>query len=270
MAPPGSGESRRSIVKACYTKKDRNGRWTAHARYLTREGAQRQNAHGLGFDSIAEGLDLVGCVRTWEKSGDQLMWRLIVSPEDAERLDLKIHARDLVAAMERDLATHLEWVGIDHHNTDNPHVHILIRGRDHHQRKLELTREYVQQGIRVRSREIAERELGLKPEHEILAARDRVVGELRWTDLDQSIKQRVRDRVVSYYDWRAFGTRERTRIEQGIRRLDRLEELGLVLRLDEKTWELSPVWEDELRAMQRDHDLQKSRSVSRGREVERG
>jgi hypothetical protein len=26
--------------------------------------------------------------------------------------------------MERDLETRLEWVAIDHYNTDNPHVHL--------------------------------------------------------------------------------------------------------------------------------------------------
>jgi type IV secretory pathway VirD2 relaxase len=32
--------------------------------------------------------------------------------------------------MERDLGTPLQWVAIDHYNTDNPHVHLLVRGRD--------------------------------------------------------------------------------------------------------------------------------------------
>ena len=130
--------TRRSVVKASYSRSDRSGRWTAHARYLTREGAQRQQAHGIGFDSAADGLDVVTTVRGWEKSGDEIMWRLIVSPEDASRLDLETHARDLVASMERDLETRLEWIGIDHNNTDNPHVHILIRGRDEHGQKLEI------------------------------------------------------------------------------------------------------------------------------------
>jgi type IV secretory pathway VirD2 relaxase len=32
--------------------------------------------------------------------------------------------------MERDLGTRLEWVAIDHYNTDHPHVHLLVHGRD--------------------------------------------------------------------------------------------------------------------------------------------
>ena len=43
--------------------------------------------------------------------------------------DLKDHASELMGQMEKDLATRLDWVGVDHWNTDNPHVHIILRGR---------------------------------------------------------------------------------------------------------------------------------------------
>ena len=254
------------MVKASsYPRNDRSGRWTAHARYLTREGAQRQQAHGIGFDSAADGLDVVTTVRGWEKSGDEIMWRLIVSPEDAPRLDLETHARDLVASMERDLETRLEWIGIDHNNTDNPHVRILIRGRDEYGQKLEIASEYVKSGIRARSQEIVQRELGLRPEREVLAAREKVIDQRRWTDLDWSIKQRSgRDSRVSYHgDWNALSERQRERYSQEVRRLRALERLGLASERGEMTWELKHDWERELRRMQRDNDIQKSRGRKR-------
>ena len=68
--------------------------------------------------------------------------------------------RDLVAGMERDLGTRLEWVAIDHHNTDDEHVHLLIRGvREDGARSL-LIATTCSRGIRELSRELAERELG--------------------------------------------------------------------------------------------------------------
>jgi type IV secretory pathway VirD2 relaxase len=216
----------------------------------------------------------VSTVRDWEKSGDKMMWRLIVSPEDASRLDLEGHARDLVASIERDLETRLEWIGIDHNNTDNPHVHILIRGSDEHGQKLEIAREYVKSGIRTRSREIVERQLGLRPEREVIAAREKVIYERRWTEVDWSIKQRGGpDSMVSYYgDWNSLRERQRERLGQERRRLSTLEQLGLATKRGEMTWELKPDWERELRQMQRDNDIQKSRGHKRhhGREVEHG
>jgi type IV secretory pathway VirD2 relaxase len=128
----------RSAVKVGYVRNGKRGAWRAHGVYLAREGAQRGGARGLGFDATREGLDVAGTLGAWQEAGDRHLWKVIVSPEQAPRLDLRAHAQVLVAGMERDLGTRLEWVGIDHHNTDNPHVHLLIRGRDARGRPLTL------------------------------------------------------------------------------------------------------------------------------------
>ncbi len=158
-----------------YTRngKPKAGAWVAHARYLTREGAQLEHEKGRGFDVERGDIDLIARVREWEKDGDELMWRFIVSPEDADRMDLKEHIRELVRTMEADLGTRLEWVAIDHNNTDNPHVHLLVRGVDERGKALMIDREYVRTGIRARSQEIASRELGPRLEPEMLRARER-------------------------------------------------------------------------------------------------
>ncbi len=95
--------ARRSVVKASFSRNRKSGAWTAHARYLSRPGAQQELTRGLGFDSTREGIDIAATVRDWEKQ-DQLMWRFIVSPEDADRLNLRDHVRELVGQME----SHLE------------------------------------------------------------------------------------------------------------------------------------------------------------------
>jgi hypothetical protein len=41
--------------------------------------------------------------------------------------DLKAFTHDLVSQVESDLGTGLDWVAIDHWNTDNPHVQTLAR-----------------------------------------------------------------------------------------------------------------------------------------------
>src|SRR5271170_7277815 len=124
---PSRMYGRRSVVKASFRRNRGKGGWIRHARYLGREQAQREHDRGLGFDARRENLDIAVIVRGWER-GDQLMWSFIVSPEDADRIDLRKHVRELVAGMERDLGTRLEWVAIDHHNTDDEHIHLLIRG----------------------------------------------------------------------------------------------------------------------------------------------
>src|SRR6266851_1918208 len=244
---------RRSVVKASFRRNRGKGAWVRHARYLSRASAQREQARGQGFDAGREGLDMAAVVREWERSGDELMWSFIVSPEDAERVDLRTHVREVVAGMERDLDTRLEWVAIDHHNTDDAHVHLLIRGVREDGRVLTLDRDYVRRGIRELSQEILERELVIERE--------------QWTEIDRVLERRAGlERVVSYEGFQPYSEGARVRAEQEIERLQYLEKLGLARRIDERSWELSPDHEAELRRRQRERDIIKTRARERQRE----
>jgi type IV secretory pathway VirD2 relaxase len=44
-------------------------------------------------------------------------------------VDVRAFIRELMKDEERDLGTHLDRVAVDHWNTDNPHIHVLVRGR---------------------------------------------------------------------------------------------------------------------------------------------
>jgi type IV secretory pathway VirD2 relaxase len=256
---------RRSVIKASFRRNRHNRGWAAHARYLAREHAQREHGRGLGFDAAREDIDLVAKVREWER-GDDLLWSFIVSPEDGDRIDLRRHVRDLVAGMERDLGTRLEWAAIDHHDTDDAHVHLLVRGVRADGRVLEIDREYLKRGIRERSEELIERELGPRLEREVLLARGRTIEREQWTEIDRTLQRRAgSDRVVSYEDFEARSEGARMRAEQEIERLRYLEQLGLARRVGERSWELSPEHEPELRQRQREHDIIKSRARERQR-----
>ena len=51
------------------------------------------------------------------------------SAEDgAEYDDLKPLTRRLMAQVEEDLGTKLDWVAVDHYNTGHPHTHVIVRG----------------------------------------------------------------------------------------------------------------------------------------------
>src|ERR1700681_3980232 len=49
--------ARRSVVKASFSRNRRSGAWAAHARYLSRPGAQQEMAKGWGFDADREDID---------------------------------------------------------------------------------------------------------------------------------------------------------------------------------------------------------------------
>lgn len=263
--------ARRSVVKASFSRNRRSGAWTAHAKYLSRRGAQQELAMGLGFDSTREGIDMVASVKDWERSGDELMWRFIVSPEDADRLNLREHVRKLAGQMEKDLGTRLEWIAIDHHNTDDAHVHLLVRGVRDDGRPLQIERDYLRAGIRTRSQEIATRELGPRLEPEMLRARERVVHREQWTEIDRALERKADvNRIVSYEDFQPRSAGAVVRANQEVERLQYLEKLGLARRTDERSWQLSENHERELRDRQRSKDVIKSRARELQRAVARG
>lgn len=87
-----------------------------------------------------------------------------MSPEDAELFDgLRIYTRHLMGRMEADLGTRLEWVAVDHWNTDNPHMHIVLRGKDDVGKDLIISRGYLAEGMRMRASELAAEWLGRAP-----------------------------------------------------------------------------------------------------------
>ena len=107
----------------------------------------------------------------WQRAGDSHFFKVILSPEQAHRVDLKAHVTNLMVVMQNDVNTALEWVAIDHHNTEHPHVHLLIRGIDAKGKSLTLDKQYISRGIRQRSQELLTRELGLRTSQDIVHSR---------------------------------------------------------------------------------------------------
>jgi type IV secretory pathway VirD2 relaxase len=259
---------RRSVVKIAYNRQSGKP-WKERARYLTREHAQKENEMGIGFDAHHDQVDMVAIAERWQRQGDPLLWRFIISPDD--QIDLKQHIRDLAAQMERDLGTQLEWTAIDHHpETENHHVHMLVRGIRDNGQELKLDRDYIASGIRELSQSLIEKELGPRQEHELLIARERGIDGRHWTDLDRALQRHQdADHVVAYEGRTPFGESGQQRVRQEVERLDYLERIGLAERIGESSWRLSADHEPKLREMQRDRDIIKRLERERQQGLER-
>ncbi len=87
---------------------------------------------------------------------DRHEFRFIVSPEDAAEIgDLRAYTRALMGRMEADLGTRLDWVAVDHWDTDNPHTQVVLRGVDATGENLVIARDYIAHGMRCRASELA-------------------------------------------------------------------------------------------------------------------
>ena len=123
------------------------GHWRAHGRYIARESASTEPEKS-GFGAKTVGVDIASELRNWQSGTDPRLWKLIISPEFGERLDLQQLTRDVMGRMESDLHTSLEWVAVSHFNTEHPHVHVALRGLDTKNAEFKLDREYVKSGLR--------------------------------------------------------------------------------------------------------------------------
>jgi hypothetical protein len=145
-----------------------------HIAYLKRDGVTRDGADARMFDARSDDADKKAFAERCEDGRHD--FRFIVSPEDAAELgDLRTFTRELMSDVERDLDTRLDWLAVDHWNTDNPHVHVLIRGRADDGKDLVISRAYIGRGFLDRAAERVTLELGPRTEHEIRSALEREV-----------------------------------------------------------------------------------------------
>jgi type IV secretory pathway VirD2 relaxase len=87
----------------------------------------------------------------------------------------------------RDLGTRLDWVAIDHWNTEHPHIHILVRGRADDGKDLVISRDYISTGFRARAGDLVTRELGPRSELETRQSLEAETTAERWTRIDRVI-----------------------------------------------------------------------------------
>jgi type IV secretory pathway VirD2 relaxase len=94
----------------------------------------------------------------------------------------------LMAVVARDLDTRLDWVATDLWNTDNPHVHVVIRGKAEDGQDLFISQAYTSRGFRDCAALRVTLELGPRTELEIRSALDKEVEAERWTGLDRALR----------------------------------------------------------------------------------
>ena len=165
-----TGRSRLVTIKTRVVRHTaRSAPLSAHLGYLQREGVTRDGEKARLFGPEMEDADPKAFAE--RSQDDRHHFRFIVSPEDAAELsDLKGYARELVGQMETDLGTKLDWVGVDHWNTQHPHVHIIVRGVADDGQDLVISRDYIKEGMRARAQDLVTQELGPRTDLDIRRA----------------------------------------------------------------------------------------------------
>jgi type IV secretory pathway VirD2 relaxase len=217
-----------------------------HMAYLKREGVTRDGLDARMFDATSENADAEGFAARCQP--DRHHFRFTISPEDATQMaDLHGFTRELMQDVERDLGTKLDWVAVDHWNTDNPHIHVLVRGRGQDGKDLVISRDYISHGLRQRAAERVTLELGPRTEQEIRSGLEKEVEAERWTSLDRSL-QDITDEGGGVADLRPGDKGEDPELRRLLLgRATKLERMGLAEQIGVARWTLKPGLEPTLR-----------------------
>jgi type IV secretory pathway VirD2 relaxase len=233
--------ARRVMVKARVVKLSgakAAGAAAAHLRYLQRDGVTREGEHGRFYSTFSDDVD--GKAFLERGASDRHQFRFIVSPEDGSSFDtLQSFTRELIAKMEQDLGTTLDWVAVDHFDTGHPHTHLLVRGATEDGKALNIAGDYIAHGVRGRASEIMTRWLGPQSELEVREQLSLEIGAERLTKLDRDILARASDHVVDLRQparWDGDGSYQQLLIS----RARELERMGLAEREGPLAWRLAP------------------------------
>tara|TARA_R110000868_G_scaffold91039_8_gene252515 strand:+ start:12158 stop:13912 length:1755 start_codon:yes stop_codon:yes gene_type:complete len=235
-----------------------------HIKYLERDGVSRDGRDASMFDAQTDRADRDAFAGRCED--DRHHFRFIVSPEDAGDMeDLRSFTRELMADAAKDLGTELDWVAVDHWNTDNPHIHVLVRGVASDGTDLVIDRGYISEGLRFRAEERVTLELGPRTELDIRTALEREVDAERWTSLDRQLERLGQD-TAGLVDLRLGGDADPEMRRLLLGRAAKLEQLGLAAREGPAVWALEPGAETTLRDLSVRNDIIKTMHNAMGRD----
>lgn len=214
-----SDPRQRAIVKVHYFSHGGGGgaALRAHGRYVARDGAERGD-HSPGheapelevdhadaqarylsrgteigfYDRTENGIDGGARMAEWSRA-DARHFRVILAAENGGQIhDLHAYTREVMSRAETMLERGpLDWVAVDHWDTDNPHTHIVLRGRLANGRPLGLPRDFVRHQFREIARDVASERIGPRGPDEERLALDREIRRHGPTRLDRFIAERL-------------------------------------------------------------------------------
>lgn len=157
-----------------------------HVSYLAREGAG-QDGVDSGFYNLdgSRNAEEVGAqCAGWER--DRHHFRLIISAEHGDKIDdMDAYVKGVMERVSLDLKEpNLEWVAVNHYDTDQPHSHVMMRGKRANGRDLVIPRSYVSHGLRERAQEQAQAILGDSSRSDAERGLFTRSTANRWTDID--------------------------------------------------------------------------------------
>jgi type IV secretory pathway VirD2 relaxase len=271
-APSHASDPRqRVIVKVHYYKHGGGGAAAlgAHGRYIEREGAHLENEPHADYlsrdgrqgfyDATQAGVGGRERLARWGQE-DARHFRIILSPENGQAItDLTGYTREVMTRAEAELGRPLQWVAVNHWDTDNPHTHIVLRERDGAGARLSLPDNFIKHRFREIARDVASERLGPRTPDDERRAQDREVRAPRLTRFDKAIAEKL-DPAGKV----RMAELSRGAVDPGFAaslkaRVVELARMGLAQEVKRGVFAFAPDWQERLRALELHADIRRSR-----------
>jgi hypothetical protein len=185
-------------------------------------------------------------------------FKFIISPE-SPRVDIPAIVKTLVKRMEKITGYSFYWMAAVHTDTDHPHAHLLLNGKDKYGQEVRFDKLFITQTMREMSRQLCTELIGKRSGEEIRASILQSHKSCRYCPIDESIS--LYEKQLERED-EAYGTQVRSRNDLMQKRLVFLSSLGLAKKAEGKKtlFYLERAWQKKLKAMGRYNSFLKARS----------
>lgn len=130
-------------------------------------------------------------VEGYKENMTDLHYKFIISPENPN-VDCKALVKTLIKRMEQVTGYKFIWVGAVHTNTNHPHAHLLINGKDENGKTVEMNNIFLTRTIREMARQICTQMIGQRTNHEIEASMQKIPFANRYTFIDSEIENKMK------------------------------------------------------------------------------
>ena len=213
------------------------GKALAHVKYIQhRPGEDRERGWREMFNDEQDRVSTKEMrERIKELGGSQVVvHKLMLSPELNE-VDKKAMTREVMANLSRDMGRDLEWFAVQHNNTDNHHVHVVVLGKDRNGTDVRIDMKHINKaheyGDRYlernhpleleRSRREREDRLKRKREEKTKAREAARAERIReGTELPWLKRMIVREQLEPYQEWKEKQVAKEKEAEAGKKRDD--------------------------------------------------
>jgi hypothetical protein len=185
-------------------------------------------------------------------------FKFIISPE-SPRVDIPALVKTLVKRMEKITGYSFHWMAAVHTDTDHPHAHLLLNGKDKNGKEVHFDKLFITQTMREMSRQLCTELIGKRSGEEILTAILQSHKSIRFCPIDETIG--LYEKPLQEKD-EFYETQVKAQNDIMQKRLVFLSSLDLAKKAEDKKnlFYLEKDWQKKLKAMGRYNSFLKARS----------